>query len=161
MRSREVPIAKQIAHCTLMWELTANNFYQHNCVGLKPVSIIWFIYQFGFQIVWDSDPSGFGILKWVHDNWPQQTDREQRRLAEKGHPKYIFTIPRAILPKPSLSDEITVTKSLLAVSVSQSVDLARSEMPTPSLHYILWQLLVSLPFTLKPAIAYAITSLWF
>ena len=41
------------------------------------------------------------------------TDREQRRLAEKGDPKYIFTIPRAILPKPSLCDEITATKSSL------------------------------------------------
>ena len=40
------------------------------------------------------------------------TDREQCRLAEKGDPKYIFTIPRAILPKPSLCDEITATKSL-------------------------------------------------
>ena len=28
----------------------------------------------------------------------EQTDRVQRRLAEKGDPKYIFTIPRAILP---------------------------------------------------------------
>ena len=66
-------------------------------------------------------------LSRVHDNWPQQTDceptereqtdRKERRLAEKGDPKYIFTIPRAILPKPSLCDEITamksVTKSLL------------------------------------------------
>ena len=42
-----------------------------------------------------------------------KTDRKQRRLAEKGDPTYIFTIPRAILPKPSLCDEITVTKSLL------------------------------------------------
>ena len=40
------------------------------------------------------------------------TDREQRRLAGKGDPKYIFTIPRAILPKPSLCDEITATKSV-------------------------------------------------
>ena len=38
-------------------------------------------------------------------------DHEQRRLAEKGNPKYIFTIPKAILPKPSLCDEITATKS--------------------------------------------------
>ena len=37
---------------------------------------------------------------------------EQRQLAEKGDPKYIFTIPRAILPKPSLCDEITATKSM-------------------------------------------------
>ena len=42
----------------------------------------------------------------------EPTDREQRRLAEKGDPKYIFTIPRAILPKPSLRDEITATKSV-------------------------------------------------
>ena len=35
------------------------------------------------------------------------------RLAEKGDPKYIFTIPRAILPKPSLCDKINATKSLL------------------------------------------------
>ena len=42
----------------------------------------------------------------------KQTDREQRRLAEKGDPKYIFTIPRAILPKPSLCDETTATKSV-------------------------------------------------
>ena len=57
-----------------------------------------------------------------HDNWPQQTDREptdreqtdreQRRLAENYDPKYIFTIPRAILPKLSLCDEITATKSV-------------------------------------------------
>ena len=39
-------------------------------------------------------------------------DCEQRRLAEKGDPKYIFTIPKAILPKPSLCDEITATKSV-------------------------------------------------
>ena len=47
----------------------------------------------------------------------EQTDCGQRRLAETGDPKYIFTIPRAILPKPSLCDEIsdetTVTKSSL------------------------------------------------
>ena len=42
----------------------------------------------------------------------EQTDREQRRLAGKGDPKHIFTIPRAILPKPSLCDEITATKSV-------------------------------------------------
>ena len=40
------------------------------------------------------------------------TDREQRRLAEKCGSKYIFAIPRAILPKPSLCDEITATKSV-------------------------------------------------
>ena len=45
------------------WELTANNFYRRNCVDLKPVPIIRFIFQFGFRIVWDSDPSRFGILK--------------------------------------------------------------------------------------------------
>ena len=41
----------------------------------------------------------------------KQTDCEQRRLAEKGYLEFIFTIPRAILPKLSLCDEITVTKS--------------------------------------------------
>ena len=61
-------------------------------------------------------------VRGVHDNWPWQTDREptdrkqtdseQRQLAEKGDPKYIFTIPIAILPKPSLCDEITATKSV-------------------------------------------------
>ena len=62
------------------------------------------------------------------------TDCEQRRLAEKGDPKYIFNIPRAILLKPSRCDKITATKSVtkpmqrnrrFAVSLSQSVDLAR------------------------------------
>ena len=63
-----------------------------------------------------------GCKNRFHDNWPrqtdreptdrEQTDREQRRLAEKGDPKYIFAIPRAILPKPSLSDKITATKSV-------------------------------------------------
>ena len=47
----------------------------------------------------------------------EQTDRGQCQLAEKGNPKYIFTIPRAILPKPSLRDEMgdetTVIKSSL------------------------------------------------
>ena len=57
-------------------------------------------------------------LQRVHDNWSRQTDceqadREQRRLAEKGHSKYIFTIPRAVLPKASLCDEINVTKPLV------------------------------------------------
>ena len=52
-----------MAHYTFMWELTANNFYQRNCVDVKPVQIIRFIFQFGFRIVWDSDPSEFGILK--------------------------------------------------------------------------------------------------
>ena len=65
---------------------------------------------------------------------PRHTDRKQRRLAEKGDPKYIFTIPRAILPKPSLCDEITVTKSVTKTCneiiasrsvCSRSVDLAR------------------------------------
>ena len=62
------------------------------------------------------------------------TDRKQRRLAEKGDPKYISTIPKAILPKPSLCDEISdeimkqnhcFAVSLFAVSLSRSVDLAR------------------------------------
>ena len=42
-----------------------------------------------------------------------KTDRKQRRLTEKGDPKYISTITRAILPKPSLCDEITATKSVM------------------------------------------------
>ena len=60
-------------------------------------------------------------------------------MAEKGDPKYIFTIPRAILHQSSLCDKITATKSvmkslqqnrwfavsLFAVSLSRSVDLAR------------------------------------
>ena len=62
-RSREVPITERLIHYTFMWKLTANNFYQPNCVDLNPVPIIRFIFQFGFRIVWDSDPSGFGILK--------------------------------------------------------------------------------------------------
>ena len=41
----------------------------------------------------------------------EPTDREQRRLAEKGDPKFIFPIPKAILPKPSFCDEMTATKS--------------------------------------------------
>ena len=57
------------------------------------------------------------VVKRVHNNWPRQTGREQtdceqRRLAEKGDPKYIFTIPRDILPKFLLCDEITATKSV-------------------------------------------------
>ena len=36
----------------------------------------------------------------------------RRRLAEKDNPKYVFTIPRATLPKPSLCDKITATKSV-------------------------------------------------
>ena len=54
------------------------------------------------------------------------TDREQCRLAEKGNPTYIFTIPRAILPKPSLCDEITATKTCNEIIASRSVHLARS-----------------------------------
>ena len=42
----------------------------------------------------------------------EQTDREQPRLAETGYPEFIFTIPRAILPKLSLCDETTATKSV-------------------------------------------------
>ena len=49
-----------VAHYTFVCELTLNNFYQRNCVDLEPVSIIRCIFQFEFQIVWDSDPSGFG-----------------------------------------------------------------------------------------------------
>ena len=61
--SREVPIAEQMVYLTFMWELTANNFYQRNNVDLEPVPIIRFKVQFGFWIVWNWDPSGFGILK--------------------------------------------------------------------------------------------------
>ena len=61
MRSREVPITEQIAHCTFMCELTESNFYQCNCVDLKPVPIIQFIFQFEFRIVWDLNPSGFNF----------------------------------------------------------------------------------------------------
>ena len=49
------------------------------------------------------------------------TDREQRRLAEKGDPKYIFTIPKAILSQSSLCDEITATKSCIKIIASRSV----------------------------------------
>ena len=52
-----------MAHYTFRRELSANSFYQRNGVDLKPVSIIRFTLQFGFRIDWDSDPSGFGILK--------------------------------------------------------------------------------------------------
>ena len=48
-----------------------------------------------------------------HQTGSKTTDREQRQLAEKSDPKYIFTIPIAILPQLSLCDEITVTKPLL------------------------------------------------
>ena len=63
MRSRGVLITEQMANYTFMRELTANNFYQRNGVDLKLVPIIRFILQFGFRIVWDSDPQGFGIPK--------------------------------------------------------------------------------------------------
>ena len=48
-----------------------------------------------------------------HITGPRQTDREQGRLAEKSDPKYMFTFPRAILPKPSICDKITVMKLLV------------------------------------------------
>ena len=51
-------------------------------------------------------------ISWSTTTDREQTDRWQRRLAEKNEPKYIFTIPRGILPKPSLCDEIAATKSL-------------------------------------------------
>ena len=41
---------------------------------------------------------------------PRQADREQPRLDEKSDPKYISTIPKAILPKLSLCDKINATK---------------------------------------------------
>ena len=71
-RSCEVPITEQMAHYTFMRELTANYFYQHNCVDLKPVPIIRFISQFGFRIICDSDASGFGILEMPFPNYHQQ-----------------------------------------------------------------------------------------
>ena len=52
-----------LTHYTFMCELTANNFYQRSGVDLKPIPINRFMYQFGFQIVWVSDPSEFFILK--------------------------------------------------------------------------------------------------
>ena len=42
-------------------------------------------------------------------------------MAENCDPKYIFTIPRAILPKPSLCDEMTATKSRNEIVASRSV----------------------------------------
>ena len=74
------------------------------------------------------NPDARDILTRVHDNWPQQTDseptdRKQRRLAENCDPKYIFTIPRPILPKPSLCDEMTATKSCNEIVASRSVCL--------------------------------------
>ena len=47
----------------------------------------------------------------------KQSDREQHQLAEKDDPKHIFTIPRAILPKPSLCDEIIASRSVCSRSV--------------------------------------------
>ena len=74
------------------------------------------------------------VTSWRETTDRKQTDRVQRQLAEKGDPKYIFTIPRAILPKRSRCDKITATKSVtkpmqrnrrFAASWSRSVDLAR------------------------------------
>ena len=42
--SRSPHNTEQMTHYTFMCELTANNFYQRNCVDLKPVPIIWFIF---------------------------------------------------------------------------------------------------------------------
>ena len=41
----------------------ATLLYLRKCIDLKPVPIIRFIFQFGFRIVWNSDPSEFDILK--------------------------------------------------------------------------------------------------
>ena len=71
--------------------------------------------SFHQQSVWSWAPGGLvgGVAFFGATTTDRElTDREQRRLAEKGDPKYIFTIPRAILPKPSLCDEITATKSV-------------------------------------------------
>ena len=67
---------------------------------------------FSYCTFWSTSQSGSTTT----DREPtdrKQTDHEQRRLAEKGYPEFIFTIPRVILPKLSLCDKITVTKSLL------------------------------------------------
>ena len=68
--SHEISITEQmLGHYTFLRELTGNNFYQRNCVNFKPVPIIRFILQFGLRILWDSDPSGFSILKCPSLNW--------------------------------------------------------------------------------------------
>ena len=67
-----------------------------------------------------------GCLPRVHDNWPRQTDREQtnreqRRLAEKGDSKNILLSPEPSCPNPHFVTklvrrnqyEITVTKLLV------------------------------------------------
>ena len=48
-RYRQITTTKQIVHYTFMRELTANNFYLRNCLDLKPVPIIRFIFQLGFR----------------------------------------------------------------------------------------------------------------
>ena len=58
-RSREVLIIEKMAHYTFIWELKVNNFYQRNCVDLKPVPIICFIFHedsglFQIRILLDS-----------------------------------------------------------------------------------------------------------
>ena len=85
------------------------------------------------------DPS----LKRVHDNWSRQTDceqadREQRRLAEKDNSKYIFTIPRATLPKASLCDEINATKPLVRGQFVTFSWLGSAWKDTCALRKILW-----------------------
>ena len=67
-----------MAHYTFMRELSANNFYQRHSVDLKPVPIIRFIFQFGFRIVWNSDPSKFGSLK-----CPSQISKAGQRCFEQ------------------------------------------------------------------------------
>ena len=71
-RSREVPIAEQMAHYTFRRHLPANNFYLHNCVDVKPVSIIRLISQIGFRIICDSNASGFNIFEMPFPNYRQQ-----------------------------------------------------------------------------------------
>ena len=61
--SCKVPYYKANGSLRFWEKITANNFYLRHCVDLKPVRIIRCIVQFGFRIVWDSNPSGFVILK--------------------------------------------------------------------------------------------------
>ena len=50
-----------------MCHVIAMTYYENNVViqlmVTNVVPIIPFIFQFGFQKVWESDPPGFGILK--------------------------------------------------------------------------------------------------
>ena len=77
---------------------------------------MWELWQLAILVSFESLLIHTNMGSMITDREPtdrKQTYRRQRRLAEKGDPKYVFTIPKAILPKPSLCDEITVTKSSL------------------------------------------------